>query len=47
MSSPTTPYQQGKADAEASRPRARPFPRGDATWADRLYDLGYTEGNPA
>lgn len=44
MSETKTPYQRGFEDAQNGK-RCPPAPRGDASWADKLYNRGWTNGN--
>jgi hypothetical protein len=40
---PRPPYVQGEADGLAGRP-GPPFPKGNATWAEKLYNRGWEAG---
>jgi len=38
-----TPYEKGYASALAGEP-GPPIPKGDATWAERLFNRGWMDG---
>jgi hypothetical protein len=39
-----TPYQRGFNDRLAGNTRAPDFPKGDATWEQKLYHRGWMDG---
>lgn len=42
-SDPRPPYTRGEADGLAGKPGPA-FPKGDATWAEKLYNRGWLDG---
>ncbi len=39
------PYQRGYDDAMAGRRGPSAFPKGNASWEEKLYHRGFVEGN--